>query len=103
MAPRLDPTGKRALFEAPLSAPPDHLRPGTVREGRDAMFSAGPPESGTVLVDCSACGARSRVAIADLGLRLLTGSLVWPGRSRGWFVRCPACNHRTWCSIGFKS
>ena len=101
--PGRDPTGKRALFEAPLTAPPEQLRPGAAREGRDAMFSAGPAEPGTVLVDCTACRARSRVALADLGVRLLTGSLVWPGRQKGWYLRCPSCNSRAWCSVSFRS
>ncbi len=72
---RLDPSGKRALFEAPVSAPPEQLLPGRRRDGRDAMFSVGPHERGTVVVACSSCRARARVPIADLGLRLLGGSL----------------------------
>jgi hypothetical protein len=100
---RLDPKGKRALFEAPVTAPPDQLRAGVARQGRDALFSVGRAEPGTVVLGCSTCRARSRVAIADLGVRLLTGSLVWPGRRDGWFVRCPACDHRTWCSVSFRT
>jgi hypothetical protein len=92
--PQRDPTGKRALFEAPISAPPEQLRPGTAREGRDAVFSAGRREPGTVLVDCSKCHARGRMTLADLVLRLLTGSLLWPGRRKGWFLRCPTCGSR---------
>ena len=103
MVSRIDPSGKRALFEAPVAAPPEHLRPGAAREGRDAMFSVGPPAPGTVLVECSACAARSRIAIADLGVRMLTGSLLLPGVKRGWFVRCPSCNRRAWCSVRFRS
>ncbi len=99
---RIDPSGKRALFEAPVSAAPDHLRPGAPREGRDAMFSTGPREPGTVVVDCSSCSARSRIALADLGVRVLSGSFVLPVIPRGWFVRCPACNRRTWCSVNFR-
>jgi hypothetical protein len=100
--PRRDPTGKRALFEAPVSAPPEQLRPGATREGRDAVFSAGPREPGTVMVDCSSCHARTRVSLVDLCRRLLTGSLIVPLRRKGWFLRCPTCGSRAWCSIGFR-
>src|SRR5205823_10698327 len=70
---RFDPDGKRALFETPVTAPPEQLQPGRPREGRDAVFSVGPPEPGTVVVDCSSCHGRARVPITDLGVRLLTG------------------------------
>ena len=103
MPSRIDPTGKRALFEAPVTAAPDHLRPRVPREGRNAMFSTGPREPGTVLVECASCSARSRIPLTDLGMRVLTGSLLLPGVARGWFVRCPACNRRTWCSVAFRA
>ena len=74
----------------------------SAREGRDAVFSAGPRERGTVLVDCSKCHARGRVTLAGLVVRLLTGSLIWPGRRKGWFLRCPTCGARAWCSVSFR-
>jgi hypothetical protein len=97
----IDPSGKRALFEAPIAAPPEQLRPGAARDGKTALFSTGAHEPGTVLISCSSCHARSRVGLGDLGLRILTGSLLLPGRKRDWLLRCPACNRRAWCSVGF--
>src|SRR5262249_13054156 len=98
----VDPEGKRALFEAPIAAPPEQLRAGKSRVGRSALFSAGPPEPGTVVITCSRCISRARVGLGDLGIRILTGSLLLPGRKRDWLLRCPACDHRTWCSVGFR-
>jgi hypothetical protein len=98
----VDPDGKRALFEAPIAAPPEQLRPGVVQDGRRAVFSTGPPQPGTVLVTCSGCQARTRVGLGDLGMRIATGSLLVPWRKRDWLLRCPACNRRAWCSIGFR-
>lgn len=99
---RLDPTGKRALFEAPVAASPERIRAGRAREGRAALFSVGPREPGTVVLSCSACRACSRVHLVDLGARLATGSLLWPGRKDGWFLRCPACGSRAWCNVSFR-
>ena len=98
----LDPLGKRALFEAPVAAAPDTLRAGRERQGREALFSTGPRQFGTVVVDCSACKVRSRTSLADIGLRLFTGSAWLPGREYSHWMRCPTCGHRTWCSVGWN-
>lgn len=98
----IDPQGKRALFEAPVAAAPDTLRAGRERHGREALFSNGPRQFGTAIVDCSACKVRSRTSLADIGLRLLTISAWLPGRSHSHWMRCPACGHRTWCSVGWN-
>lgn len=98
----LDPNGKRALFEAPVQAAEDHLRAGPQREGRDALFSAGPARPGTALVECSACKVRTRVGLADLGVRLMTISAWLPGRRHNHWMRCPSCGRRTWCRIGWN-
>lgn len=97
-----DPQGKRALFEAPVGAARDTLRSGTPREGREALFSTGKREAGTVVVACSSCHARSRINLTDLGLRMLTVSVWLPGRRHSHWLRCPACEHRTWCRIGWQ-
>ena len=98
---RRDPMGKRALFEAPVDAPADQLRPGPDRSGRDALFSAGPRESGTVVVECSACSSRTRVVAFDAARRLMSLSLYSPllHRRHPHLIRCPACHDRTWCRI----
>jgi hypothetical protein len=98
---RLDPQGKQALFDAPVQAPPDHLSPGTGRDGRHALYSTGPREAGTVVVSCKSCGARSRTSLVDLGLRFLPFTAWLPARRYPHLMRCPACRHRTWCRIGW--
>ncbi len=98
----LDPKGKRALFEAPVEAPADHLRAGPERAGRDALFSTGKHESGTALVECDSCGARTRLGLPDLGVRLLSFTAWIPGRKYGHWMVCPTCHHRTWCRIGWS-
>lgn len=98
----LDPQGKRALFETPVAAAPDLLRPGVEREGRESLFSTGPRQLGTVLVDCSSCRVRTRASLADIGLRLLSASAWFPGRAHSHWIRCPACERRTWCSVGWN-
>lgn len=98
-----DPQGRRALFETPVSAARDTIRSGTARDGKDSLYSTGPRQSGTVIVGCSACKARTRINLTDLGLRFLNGSAWIPGRRNGHWLRCPSCNRRTWCSISWQA
>ncbi len=98
----MDPQGKRALFETPVGAAPDSLRPGPERHGREALFSAGPRQFGTAIVECSSCKVRTRTSLADIGLRLLTISAWLPGRSHSHWMRCPSCGHRAWCAVGWN-
>jgi hypothetical protein len=98
-----DPTGKRALFEAPVQAPPETRLGGPAREGRDALFSSDRRTPATVVVECEHCAARTRVGLADLGVRLLTGSAWLPFRGeRPHWMRCPSCRRRAWCRIGWN-
>jgi hypothetical protein len=96
---RVDPTGKEALFTAPVAAARDQVATGRSAVGRDALFSAARRRPGTVLVDCESCGERSRVSLVDLGIRLLTVSAWLPARPYAHWMRCPGCEHRTWCRI----
>ena len=96
-----DPQGKRALFEAPVGAARDTLRSGRPAEGKEALYSTGPRQPGTVVVRCSSCQARSRINLTDLGLRMLTVSAWLPGRKHSHWMRCPSCDHRTWCAIAW--
>ena len=98
----LDPQGRRALFETPVSAARDTIRSGNPRDGKEALYSSGPPQSGTVVVTCSSCKARSRINLTDLGLRWLTGTIWIPGRRDGHWMRCPSCQKRTWCSVAWN-
>ena len=98
----LDPQGRRALFDTPVSAAPDTIRSGRSSEGKEALYSTGPRRAGTVVVTCDACQARSRVNLTDLGLRWLTGTVWIPGKRQGHWMRCPACHKRTWCSVAWN-
>jgi hypothetical protein len=103
---RLDPieperNGKRALF-GPVAPPMDHQPP--AGEGRQALFSAAPRRKGDVVVECSACEARSPVSLTALGIRMVPS--LWlpiPGRAFTRFMRCPACNQPTWCKIHWRT
>jgi len=98
----LDPQGRRALFETPVSAARDTIRSGTPRDGRAALFSTGPRQVGTVVVSCSGCQARSRINLSDLGLRWLTGTVWFPCKHDSHWMRCPSCGRRTWCHVGWQ-
>lgn len=100
---RVDPQGKQALFSAPVTAPPDQLTPGSGSAGRDALFSTGPARAGTVVVECSACLARTRVSLLDLGVRMLSISAWLPVRRHPHWLRCPACAQHTWCRIAWNA
>jgi hypothetical protein len=95
----LDPQGKRALFETPVSAARDTIQPGRTKEGKAALFSTGPHERGSVVVACSACEARSRISVADVAVRLTMGSIWFPLRRHSHWMSCPACGRRTWCEV----
>lgn len=99
----LDPTGKRALFETPVVAARDTLRPGSDRAGRDALFSTGRRVPGTVVVECSGCETRTRIGFADVALRLAAFSWYVPllKRSHPHRIRCPDCRRFRWCRIGW--
>lgn len=101
MSPSLDPTGKRALFEAPVAAADDRVGVGAIHEGRAALFSTTPRRTGTVLIECGGCKSRTRASIADLGLRLVSGSVWNPFRTRSHWLKCPSCGQRRWCRIGW--
>lgn len=100
---RLDPTGKRALFESPVTAADDVLRSGSARTGRDALFSTGGPTPGTALVECSSCHTRSRVTLAEVAVRLASFSVYLPllHPKHPHRIRCPHCRKAAWCRIGW--
>ena len=95
---RLDPSGKRALFGAPVDVADDLLH-GHDRSGKDALFSVGAPESGTARISCSRCQERTRVSLTDLGVRVLKLSVWNPLRRHSHWITCPACKHRAWCHV----
>jgi hypothetical protein len=97
-----DPTGKRALFEAPVMAPPDVFTPGRTPDGKAALFSIGDPRPGTVVVGCSSCTARTRISVLDLGVRIAQLGMFLPTRRKHqYLLRCPACDERRWCNVSW--
>ncbi|HEX9644282.1 MAG TPA: hypothetical protein VGC11_09830 [Acidimicrobiia bacterium] len=99
---RLDPAGKRALFESAVQAPHDVTAAGSAPDGKTALYSVGDPKPGTVVVECSECEARSRVSLLDVGARILSGSLWLPARRHNRRIKCPACLQRTWCRVRWQ-
>lgn len=90
---REDPQGKRALFETPPIPLPDD------DGGKDAAFSHESPPLTTVLIECSSCGAETRVPLDDAIRRVLDLTLWFPWRRYGRWITCPACGKRTWCRV----
>lgn len=98
---RYDPEGRAALFGRPPEVADDLLRPGNRRAGRAALYSTGPRQTGTVVIECSDCGGRARSGMIDLGLRLLSVSVWLPTRRHSHWMRCPSCHQHTWCRVGW--
>jgi hypothetical protein len=99
----VDPAGKQALFSAPVQAARDQIGAGNQKEGREALYSSGPRQPGTVVIACSSCLARTRVSLIDVGVRLLSVSLWLPARRYPHWMRCPACHRHQWCAIHWNS
>ena len=97
---RQDPLGRRALFSAA-----DGRKNGDSRRprdaGRKALFSASESQPGTVVLDCSACGARSRVRYGEFFARHLPFWLCAPWRRHSLLIRCPACEQRSWMAASW--
>lgn len=98
----LDPQGRRALFEMPVDAARDTIRSGDAKEGKDALYSTGPRQAGSVVVGCGGCHVRTRISVTDVAMRLASISVWMPGRRNGHWMRCPACEKRHWCSIAWN-
>jgi hypothetical protein len=104
-----DPLGRRALFSPP-AAP---VSPSQA-EGKESLYSAsdvsgdtpGPPGDrrfGTVVVDCSSCGARRRLSWVEFAWRHLPFGLWIPWLHHSQLMSCPACQRRTWLQVSFFS
>lgn len=81
---RDDETGKRSLFGPAPSQP----------TSRDSNNPSGP-----VTIECSRCGAATRVGIGDALRRLVRFSLWVPGRTYSRRLSCPACLRRSWVRL----
>lgn len=108
MTGRQDREGKRALFEAPPIEIDDTLRDDPLIHrhevtGHEALYSAGPRESGTAVITCSACRVRSRISLVETVVRILAISAWVPGRSYSRWMQCPSCQRRSWCRVEWLS
>lgn len=108
MTGRQDREGKRALFEAPPIEIDDTLRDDPLIhrhevKGHEALYSAGPRESGTAVITCSACRVRSRISLVETVVRILAISAWVPGRSYNRWMQCPSCQRRSWCRVEWLS
>ncbi len=92
-----DPLGKSALFSPPTATKPDES---ARQEGVRGLYSTDTERQlGTVLMECSACFARTRVSLLDAGARIMRLSIWIPGKSHSRWLSCPACERRTWSRI----
>jgi DNA-directed RNA polymerase subunit RPC12/RpoP len=91
---RLRPRGGPTSGAAPLRVDP---------LGRQSLYSVSsgqPPAPGVLTISCSSCGERSVVTPRQL-LQLALPSLHLPLVRRGYpsWMRCPACDRRTWVKV----
>lgn len=97
-----DPLGKRALFSA--AEPPRSGNGAPARAmKKEALFSASEGERrlGTVVVECSTCGARTRLNWGEFAWRHLPLWLWVPWMRYSRFISCPACDRRTWLAVNW--
>ena len=65
-------------------------------DGRQALFSAARRRPGTLVVECEQCGRKTRVSYLELTRRMLPITAWVPWRRHSRYLRCPACDRRTW-------
>jgi len=101
--PPRDPLGKQALFYAGSAGghgdkPPEE---GAVT-GKRALFSNPQAPTGPVRIECSSCGARTRLGVVEF-LRQLPVWLWLPWRRHPLLLNCPVCHRRSWLAVSFSS
>jgi hypothetical protein len=96
-----DPMGKRALYSVPDA--PSAAGPPTATISKESLFSASEEARrfGTVVVECSTCGARSRLGWGEFTRRHLPFWLWFPWLRYSQFMSCPACDRRTWLGVSW--
>lgn len=92
-----DPQGKRALFDGASTSPVSK----DIAQGRQALFSTATPRFGTVVVECSSCGEHKRIQIGEAIARILRASAWVPLIRYNRWLRCPSCERRAWCRVGW--
>ena len=96
-----DPLGKRALFS--VAEAPGRTVPLTATITKESLFSASDDARrfGTVVVECSSCGARSRLGWGEFAWRHLPVGLCLPWLRYSQYMSCPACDRRTWLGVAW--
>jgi hypothetical protein len=103
---RVDPAGKRALFDPMHGGPGERaIRPTNPggRSGKRSLFTVGDRRPGTVVTRCEDCGASARINLLDYAVRHLPFWLWIPGKRYSRLLRCPACERLTWQHVSFLS
>jgi hypothetical protein len=101
--PGADASGRRALFSVTGEERPDTRRRAPARgEGRQALFSAAPPDDGTVVVGCSSCEERTPVPALALWRHLVPSVWVPMRSAHPVWMHCPSCGRRTWCALDWR-
>ncbi|MCA1839267.1 MAG: hypothetical protein ABR507_03590 [Actinomycetota bacterium] len=68
-------------------------------QGKAALFSKESRHDGSLLIECSTCGAHTRVTPAKLLVLALPVNLTIPFKYHHTWLKCPACLTRTWVRI----
>jgi hypothetical protein len=99
-----DPLGKRALFSATAaSATVPNGLPATATISKESLFSASEDARrfGTVVVECSGCGARTRLNWVEFLWRHVPVGVWVPWLRYSQYMSCPACERRTWLGVAW--
>jgi hypothetical protein len=103
-----DAPGKHALFSAEARAsagaatpPLAPTRHSARQPARDMRPGASRGILSAITVECSTCGGRSEIHVAEFLMLHLPVWLWRPGRGYTRFMTCPACRRRTWVSASW--
>ncbi|MSO36885.1 MAG: hypothetical protein EXQ69_01375 [Acidimicrobiia bacterium] len=70
-------------------------------DGKSALFSTAQRRSGTLIVECERCLGRTRISYPELVRRMLPYNVWAPWRHHSRYLRCPACNKRSWVAANW--
>lgn len=99
-----DPQGKRALFDPSAGDRAEKVMRPTVpagQAGKQSLFEAAERRPLTVVMNCSECGAKTRVGLAEYATRHFPFWLWIPGKAYSRLLRCAACDRLTWQAVNF--
>ncbi len=76
------------------------------QQGKRALFSNAqqPPAIGSVALECSRCNRRSVISYVRLAKMTMTGfHMPLPGVGHRAYLKCPACEQRSWVTVSMKA